>query len=71
MKVSDTIPMEGKRPSQEEIANLAFKFYLDNECRKGHEYENWQCAEHMLEQKKMIERQIEAIHQREPSCAEK
>lgn len=61
--------LEVEHPSAEEIANLAFKFYLDSNCEPGHDHENWLCAEYMLEQKKLIERQIEEIHHREHSYA--
>ena len=64
MKFREHFPMEGAHPSEEEIANLAFKFYLDSNCATGHDHENWLCAEYMLTQKLMISRQIESIHGR-------
>jgi hypothetical protein len=49
-------------PDKDEIASLAFKFYLDSDCEEGHDHENWLCAEYMLTQKHLIQRQIDAIH---------
>ena len=50
-------------PDDNEIASLAFKFYQDGNCEDGHDRENWLCAEYMLAQKRLIERQIDALHQ--------
>ena len=61
--------LETEPVSKEEIANLAFKFYVDGNCQEGHDHEHWLCAEYMLAQKKMIENQINSIHQCEHSHA--
>lgn len=49
-------------PDKNEIASLAFKFYLDSDCEAGHDRDNWLCAEYMLTQKHLIKRQIDALH---------
>jgi hypothetical protein len=56
-------------PAESEVAPLAFQFYLDSNCREGHERENWLCAQYMLSQKQMIESKIAAMHSRQMQAA--
>jgi hypothetical protein len=51
-------------PDKDEIASLAFKFYVDRNREEGHDLENWLCAEYMLTQKHLIQRQIDVLHNR-------
>jgi len=59
-----THPKPPTLPTQNEIAMLALKFYLDSNCQEGHDRENWLCAEYMLAQKHLIRCQLEAIQSR-------
>jgi len=53
-----------ERPEEDEVASLALKFYLDNECLDGRDRENRLCAEYMLAQKRLIQYQISTLHDR-------
>lgn len=65
-------PLKRQVPAENEIAALALKFYLDNNCEHGHDRENRLCAEYMLVQKDLIECQLDSIHfhQREMALSE-
>lgn len=66
MKSSHATPPAGAEdPDKDEVAALAYKFYLDSNCAEGHDRENWLCAQYMLTQKEFIRNQINAFHNRE------
>lgn len=60
-----THPFESEGLDSVEVATLAYKFYQDSNCQDGHDRENWLCAEYLLTQKELIQRQIASFHNRQ------
>lgn len=44
---SDTAPL-AHEPTQEEIAKLAYQFWIERGCQHGHDLEDWERAEREL-----------------------
>ena len=61
MSDSSTTPDAQKviKPSDDEIRPVAEELYRDTNHEPGHDVQNWQCAERMLEQKRRVQIEIE------------
>ena len=64
-KLLDNPPYQVPDPNPDDVATLAWKFYLDGNRAEGHALENWLCAEYMLRQKQLIQVQVNALRGRE------
>jgi hypothetical protein len=53
--------MDTPAPSEFEIAELARQHFLDSNREKGHDLQNWKCAEKTLKQKQHAQEELEKV----------